>query len=153
MYDDYAAKVLRTSGFEPKAYQANSLNTIVLTLPFAEAHMLMMEMREADMPRLGETLPVQKHAQDSFLNLIHSDAELHMFTMPFIIQKKYLQDLQGWREWRTWEQYLEGLQLQPIIVFKNRSLEIEDDRGRPETYYLADMRVLFRRETAFDWKG
>lgn len=115
--------------------------------------MLMMERREADMPRLGENLSVQEQAKACFLDLIHTDVELHMFTIPFIIQKRYLQDLQGWRDWRTWEQYLLSVELQPIIVFKNRSLEIEDSRGRPETYYLADMRVLFKRAGPFQWKG
>ncbi len=113
--------------------------------------MLMMEMREDEMPRLGENLTVQQHAKASFLDLIHSDAELHMFTMPFVIAKKYLQDLQGWREWRTWEQYLNGFHLQPVIVFKNTPHEIADARGRVEIYYLADMRVLFKREEPFQW--
>lgn len=153
-FDSYATKVCRYSERKPGAYNSSSLNSIILTLPFAEAHVVFEELETEALPRLGETLSLKDHLQVSFFDVIRlSDVDLHMFTVPVLIRQAFLERLEGWREWRTLTAYLSEQSLYPAVVFKNTPIPIRESPFEKGTYYLADVRVLFGRNEPFVWGG
>lgn len=153
-FDSYAAKVCRHAELPQKAYASNSLNTVILNLPFAEAHLVLDGREATELPRLGETRSLQEHLQAAFFDVVRlPKAELFLFTAPVLIKKVFLERLEGWREWRTLAAYLAQSDLEPTIVFKNTPIPIKESPFETNTYYLADVRVIFVREEPFVWEG
>lgn len=133
----------------PDAYDTYLLNEIVLALPLAEAHAALDEVELESLPCLGEGLTLNAHMQANFFNVIGAASrELWETTKPFLIARKYLERLEGWRDWRTLAVYLEQEHLEPVMVFRNTPMSIT---GKPGDYYVADIRVLCGREQPFVW--
>ena len=153
-FDSYATKVCLYSERKPGTYDSNALNSIILSLPFAEAHVAVEDLEIEKLPRLGETLRLRDHLQGAFFDVVRlPDVDLHMFTVPILIRQAFLERLEGWREWRTLAAFLSGDFLQPAVVFKNTPIPIKTGPFETETYYLADVRILFCRQEPFTWSA
>lgn len=149
-FDTYAEKICRFAELKPRVYEAHSLNTVVLALPFAEAHAAYDGQPLDGLPRLGETVSLQQHMQEQFFDVIAAPSRgLYESTAPVLIKCSFLERLEGWAEWHALAAYLTRFDLQPLIVFKNAPLSAV---GR-ESYYVADIRVICVRPEPYAWSG
>lgn len=154
LYDQYATKICQTVELEPKSYEAYSLNTVVMTLPLAEAHAAADGIELEALPRLGESVSLKSHMQTHFFDVIgYPNRPIIMFTAPILVQRHHLERLEGWRDWRTLTVYLNQADLNPVMVFRNTPISLKADYLEKKDYYVADVRVRFERDQPFHWNG
>ena len=147
-FEAYAEKICRHAGLPPRAYEAHSLNTVILSLPFGAAHAALDEQPLETLPVLGEDVSLAEHMQANFFDVVASpERELWEFTVPVLVKRSLLERLAAWDEWRTLEGFLAGFALQPIAVFQNVSIEVLHDGS-----YTADVRVICIHEILFQWE-
>lgn len=138
-FEAYAEKICRHAGLPPRAYEAHSLNTVILSLPFGAAHAALDEQPLETLPVLGEDISLAEHMQANFFDVVASpERELWEFTAPVLVKRGMLERLAGCDEWRTLESYLEAFHLQPIFIFKNTYM----CNSTLESEYISDLRVL-----------
>lgn len=142
IYDTYARKLLDYFDVQPGDYDIGTLNELVLSVPFAEAHVVDNDLSEKSLPRLGEGLSVQDHMRRCFFDMVNSEAPLFMMTSPFLIKREFLEALEHWREWRVLTLYLLQFNLDAAIAFRNRPIALDDRDGAKADYYLGDVRVF-----------
>lgn len=145
-FEAYAEKICRHAGLPPRAYEAHSLNTVILTLPFGGAHAVLDQQPVETLPVLGEDVSLAEHMQANFFDVVASpERELWEFTAPVLVKRSLLERLGAWDEWRTLEGYLTGAGLQPVTVFQNGPQFL--------SAYVADVRVIMARRDKYEWNN
>lgn len=145
-FEAYAEKICRHAGLPPRAYEAHSLNTVILSLPFGAAHAALDEQPLETLPVLGEDVSLAEHMQANFFDVVASpERELWEFTVPVLVKRSRLERLGVWDEWRTLEGFLASNHLQPIAVFHNVQA---DTTTSP---YVADIRIIITNNVIFSW--
>eukprot|EP01037_Dinobryon_pediforme_P017097 gene17097-17288_t len=153
MFETYAAKICRELELKPGAYNAGAFNSMILTLPFAEAHVIATGREPHELPRLGETVAIHQHMRSNFFEVVEDpERALLESTAPVMVKRAHLERLDGWNDWRTLASYLGSYELQPLIVFKNTPIALAGQDGRAD-YYMADVRVMCLQERPFYWNG
>src|SRR4051812_48241755 len=115
VYDALATKILNFGTFRPGTYEAFKLNSLIFSLPFAEAHIIAENRVVSDLPRLGETLSLPEHLQSTVLPMLgDDDLSLINMTSPVLIQKAFLARLDDWIEWQVVQKMLAKHEVAPI---------------------------------------
>lgn len=145
-FEAYAEKICRHAGLPPRAYEAHSLNTVILSLPFGAAHAAFDEQPLETLPVLGEDVSLAEHMQANFFDVVASpERELWEFTVPVLVRRNLLERLGAWNEWRTLEGFLASNQMQPITVFQNAPIDTETG------LYIADIRIIITKILTYSW--
>lgn len=145
MYETYARKLLEYFDVKPGVYGTELLNELVLSVPFAEVHMVEKGLDAETLPKLGETVTVEEHMRRSFFDMVNGDGEVFQMTRPFLIKRDYLEALEHWREWRTLSMWMVNFHLSPAVAFRNRPV------GLREEYYIGDVRVFCSSDEQIQW--
>jgi hypothetical protein len=153
MYATYARKLLEYFEVKAGTYADETLNELVLSVPFAEAHIVDKGLNETKLPRLGETVSVQEHLRKCFFDMINTGTPLYVMTSPFLIKREFLEALEHWREWRVLVMYLNQHHLDPGIAFRNKPLILEADYTTKAEYYVGDVRVFCAGDEPVHWEG
>lgn len=138
----YAAKLAATSKLEQKSYAINSLNRMVLTLPYGELHLVVQDKVATRLPVVGHDVTLEQVAKAYFFDVLNDDEDSAFYmTEPFLVRKSHLEALEHWSEWKTLQGYLAPLGLEPAIVFRNTPIRVHGAIDEP--FYVGDLRVMF----------
>jgi hypothetical protein len=154
LYHRYAAKICRRLDLPAASYSGEELTSAVMKLPIGEANAAFEGKQLGKLPRLGDTVSVREHMQSNFFDVIGmSEEPATRFTSPVLVKRSHLERLEGWHEWQTLAGVLRDHDLEPVMVFRNTPIPIKTSPYEETEYYVADVRVTFRREDPFRWSG
>ena len=154
IYETYAERVCDFFDMPGGTYPAKELNSAVMQLPFAEAHLELEGRKVPEVAKLGHGANLQQHVQRNFFDVVADKASpLFLKTRPILVNRYHLESMQHWREWQTLGVYLRQYDLEPALVFRNDPHTLPVDYTQQASFYLADLRVLFIGETPYRWSG
>lgn len=154
IYQTYAHRVCEFFEMPAGSYTAKELNSAVMQLPFAEAHMELDGTKIDELPKIGSNKTLQEHAQASFFEVIgNPNQPLFLNTRPILVKGSDLEAIEHWREWKTLGAYLRQHDLEPCFVFRNHPHILPVTYTEKASWYLADLRMVFVGDEAFTWAG